>query len=53
MQWDGGRGRQRLLAAWISHEQLSHFGARPDDAQDMRLAESLTAWRERRRTEAT
>ncbi len=38
MQWDGGRGRQGLLAAWISHEQSSHFGARLDDAQDMRKA---------------
>jgi hypothetical protein len=43
----------RSPAAWISHEQSSHFGAGPDHAQDMRLAESLTAWRERRRTEAT
>lgn len=42
----------RSLAGWISHERSSHFGAGPDDAQDMRLAESLTAWRERRRTEA-
>lgn len=46
-------GNTRSLAAWIGHEQSSHFGAGPDDAQDMRLAESLTAWRERRRTEAT
>jgi hypothetical protein len=41
------------LAAWISHERASHFGTGPDYAQDMRLAESLTAWWETRRTEAT
>jgi hypothetical protein len=43
----------RSLAEWISHERTSHFGAGPDDAKDMRLAESLIAWSERRRTEAT
>ena len=41
------------LADWISRERASHFGPGPDDAQDMRLAESLTAWWERRRTEAS
>ena len=29
------------------------FRCRPDDAADTRLAESLAAWWERRRTEAT
>jgi hypothetical protein len=43
----------RSLAGWISHERASHFGAGPDDARDMRLAESLTAWWERRRTAVT
>ena len=41
------------LADWISHERSSHFGAGPDDAADMQLAESLTAWWEKRRSEAT
>jgi hypothetical protein len=40
-------------AGWTRHERSSHFGAGPDDAADMRLAESLTVWREKRRTEAT
>ena len=43
----------RALFDWISQERSSHFGAGPDDVQDMQLAESLTAWWERRRTEAT
>jgi len=43
----------RSLVGWISHERASHFGAGPDDARDMRLAESLTAWWERRRTATT
>jgi len=43
----------RSLADWISRERTSRFGAGPDDARDMRLAESLTAWRERRRAEAS
>jgi hypothetical protein len=43
----------RSLADWISRERTSHFGAGPDDARDMRLAESLTAWWERRRAEAS
>jgi hypothetical protein len=47
------RADTRSLAAWISHERSSHFGAGPDDAHDMHLAESLTAWWVRRRTEAT
>ncbi len=33
----------RSLSARISRERASHFGAGPDDFQDMRLAESLTA----------
>jgi hypothetical protein len=41
------------LAGWISRHRISHFGAGPDDAQDMRLAEALTSWWERRRIEAT
>jgi hypothetical protein len=41
------------LADWISRKRSSHFGAGADDAADMRLAESPTAWRERRRTEVT
>jgi hypothetical protein len=41
------------LADWIGRERASHFGVGPDDAQDMRLAESLTAWWERRRAEAS
>ena len=41
------------LAGWIRHERSSHFGAGPDHAADMRLAETLSAWWERRRTEAT
>ena len=41
----------RSLADWISRERTSHFGAGPDDARDMRLAESLNAWWERRRAE--
>ena len=43
----------RSLAAWISHERSSHFGISPDEAEDMRLAVSLAAWRERQRNEAT
>ena len=43
----------RSLADWISRERPSHFGAGPDDARDMRLAESLTAWWERRRAGAS
>ena len=43
----------RSLADWISRERASHFGPGPDDAQDMRLAESLTAWWERRRAGAS
>jgi hypothetical protein len=43
----------RSLADWISRERISHFGAGPGDARDMRLAESLTAWWERRRAEAS
>ena len=43
----------RSLAHWISRERTSHFGAGPDDARDMRLAESLTAWWKRRRAEAS
>jgi hypothetical protein len=43
----------RSLADWISRERTSHFGAGPDDARDMRLAESLNAWWERRRAEAS
>jgi len=43
----------RSLADWISPERASHFGAGPDDAQDMQLAESLTGWWERRRTDAS
>jgi len=42
-----------MLAGWIRHERSSHFGAGPDHAADMRLAETLSAWWERRRTEAT
>ena len=42
----------RSLADWISRERTSHFGVGPDDARDMRLAKSLTAWWERRRAEA-
>jgi hypothetical protein len=45
--------QRRSLADWISRERASHFGAGPNDAQDLRLAESLTAWWERRRTEAS
>jgi hypothetical protein len=41
------------LFGWIRHERLAHFGAGPDDAQDMRLAESLTAWWESRRADAS
>ena len=41
------------LAGWIRHERSSHFGAGPDHAADMRLAETLSAWWERRWTEAT
>jgi len=33
----------RSLAGWISRERSPHFGAGPDDVQDMRLAESLIA----------
>jgi hypothetical protein len=40
------------LADWISHERCSHFGAGPDDAKDMLLAESLTGWWRRRRAGA-
>jgi len=43
----------RSLVGWIGHERSSHFGVGPDDDQDKRLAESLTARWERRRTEAT
>jgi hypothetical protein len=43
----------RSPADWISRERTSHFGAGPNDARDMRLAESLTAWWERRRAEAS
>jgi hypothetical protein len=43
----------RSLFDWIRQERPSHFGAGPDDVQDMQLAESLTAWWERPRTEAT
>jgi hypothetical protein len=43
----------RSLVGWISHERSSHFGLGPDEAEDMRLAESLAAWWERRRIEAT
>lgn len=43
----------RSLADWISRERASHFGAGPDDARDMRLAESLTACWERRRAGAS
>jgi hypothetical protein len=42
----------RSLADWISHERYSHFGAGPDEANDLRLAESLTRWWQRRRAEA-
>jgi len=42
----------RSLADWINRERTSHFGAGPGDARDMRLAESLTPWWERRRAEA-
>ena len=52
MEWDEGADT-RSLADWISRERASHFGAGPDDARDMRLAESLTAWWERRRAEAS
>jgi hypothetical protein len=47
------RADPRSLADWISRERASHFGAGPNDAQDLRLAESLTAWWQRRRTEAS
>jgi len=43
----------RSLAAWISDERSSHFGLGPDEAGDMRLAESFATWWERRRIEAT
>jgi hypothetical protein len=43
----------RSVADWIGRERSSHFGLGPDEAADMRLAESLAAWYERRRTEAT
>jgi hypothetical protein len=43
----------RSLVGWISHERSSHFGLGPDEAADIRLAESLAAWWERRRIEAT
>jgi len=52
MEWDEGADT-RSLADWISRERASHFEAGPDDARDMRLAESLTAWWERRRAEAS
>jgi len=40
-------------AVWISHERSSHSGLGPNNAEDMWLAESLAAWWERRRVEAT
>ena len=41
------------LARWISQERSCHFGLGPDEAGDMRLAESLATWWKRRRVEAT
>ena len=41
------------LVGWISQERSSHFGLGSDEAGDMRLAESLATWWERRRAEAT
>jgi hypothetical protein len=54
MEWDliGVAGIPEA-ADEISRERASHFGAGPDDARDMRLAESLTAWWERRRAESS
>ncbi|MGD0067497.1 MAG: hypothetical protein ABSB76_29180 [Streptosporangiaceae bacterium] len=43
----------RSLVGWISHERSSHFGLGPDEAADTRLVESLAAWWERGRIEAT
>ena len=49
--FEGADTRSLAGWIWISHKRSSHFGAGPDDAEDMRLAESLTARRERGRTE--
>lgn len=43
----------RSLADWVSRERSSHFGLGPDEAEDIRLAESLAVWWDRRRIEAT
>jgi len=47
------RAGANSLADWISQERSSHFGLGPDEAGDMRLAESLATWWNRRRVEAT